>query len=264
MESFSYVGRADGIGNRIEEIIHLEVLCSKMKMECDYIWTNILESRTYEVCFVTENVSVRVNDQPAHPVKNFSDFDCSYNQTDILTAARKIRPKFNLSFKGAIHPIGVHIRGSDRIGSTHHHYMKNEEELLVYLSGAVDIINQRKPNHLFVCSEDNHYKNLFLKYIDHDLLVAPIYDPSIPSEYVDFFSLTLCDEVIMASRFSSFAVTASLIGNIPLISFVSDVVVEQRYQALFHYHLDFDKDLVKENILGRNIYKIRNIIDRNY
>ena len=47
----------------------------------------------------------------------------------------------------------------------------------------------------------------------------------------------------MTSKFSSFAITASLIGNIPVVSLREDAEVAKRYKALFEYQPNVDCEL---------------------
>ena len=47
----------------------------------------------------------------------------------------------------------------------------------------------------------------------------------------------------MTSKFSSFAITASLIGNIPVVSLREDAEVAERYKALFEYQPNVDCEL---------------------
>ena len=48
------------------------------------------------------------------------------NQNDILQAGKKIIPLFNIKFKNNIKPIGIHIRGSDRITEGKHNMNKEQ------------------------------------------------------------------------------------------------------------------------------------------
>jgi hypothetical protein len=37
---FYFIGRPDGIGNRIEQLIKLQEYCKKINVKCIYIWVN--------------------------------------------------------------------------------------------------------------------------------------------------------------------------------------------------------------------------------
>ncbi len=256
MINFSYIGRSDGLGNRVEEIINLESICSQMHAKCEYIWTNRYPIRSYDICFHGENVDIVVQKEPLYPVMQLSDFRISFSQEEIWASAKKIVPNFMISFKGNICPVGIHIRASDRIGQNHPHFMKDEKELQGYLSETIDVINKSEPKYVYVCSESERCRNILLRYLNKDIvIVKPTCDKKIPLEYVDFFALTLCSEIWMVSRFSSFSITASLIGNIPLITFIDDKGVRERYLALFKYQGSHGRKVVKERLLDRSILR---------
>jgi hypothetical protein len=256
MINFSYIGRPDGLGNRIEEIIKLELICSQTYAKCEYIWNNKYSTRSYDICFQSENVNIVVQREPLYPVKQLSDFKACFSQEEILTSAKKIIPNFSIYFEENIRPVGVHIRASDRIGQNHRHFMKDEKELQGYLSETIDVLNKNKPKYVYVCSESKRCRNVFLRYLNKDIeIVEPTYDKQIPPEYVDLFALTLCSEIWMVSRFSSFSITASLIGNIPLVTFIDDKEVRERYLAIFRYQLSHGREIVKESLLDRNILR---------
>ncbi len=127
--------------------------------------------------------------------------------------------------------------------------MKSGKELLQYFLKTVDTVNSMMPKYLFVCA-DNKYKREFLSLLNKEIcIVDPIYDPSVPDYYIDFFSLSLCEKVIMASKFSSFAIFSSLIGNLPLIAFVKDDNTDKRYKAKFQYDVNFSRISISDSLM---------------
>ena len=262
MKNFSYIGRPDGLGNRIEEIIRLEAICSQVHAKCEYIWINKHSNRSYDILIQGKNTNIVAQREPLYPVKTLSDFNAFFSQEEILASGKKIKPDFKIYFEEAILPVGIHIRASDRIGRNHPHFMKDERELQVYFSETIDALNKNKPKFLYVCSESKRIRKIFLSYLNKDIgIVQPLCDTNTPSEYVDFFALTLCSEVWMVSRFSSFSITASLIGNIPLITFVNDKEVKERYLAMFNYQRIYGRKIIKERLVDNNILgKIKSAI----
>lgn len=237
MNQFSFQGRPDGIGNRIEEIIYLEAICSKLDVTCEYVWRNLHAHRSYEVCFEAERVQVVTVPDSSLPVKGFADFNYTFTQEEILRCARLIRPRFDQSFPSGVRPVGVHIRGTDRIGLANHpHYMKDVDELKMYFVATLRALNELKPKQVFVCADSDNSKNVFLEHLNPAIDVIEARSAGgVSPEYVDFFALSNCSKIWMVSRFSSFSITASLIGNCPLVSFVNDPTTRQRYKALFEY-----------------------------
>lgn len=252
---FNFLGRPDGIGNRIEEIITIGAICQKEKLVANYIWRNTNKYRSYDIFFKTNLDNVKLSGKATKdlPNKSISDIqNTNLSQKEILVVAKKIEPCFNIYFKNYIKPVGIHIRGTDRIKNNDHpHFMKNKREFLSYLSNTILKINKECPNYVYICSDDSDYRNAFINKLDKNIIVVkPICDKGIPDEYIDFFALTKCEKIYMCSKFSSFAITASLIGNIPVVSFFRDEEVAKRYKALFHYEPDIP---VNNNILLHTI-----------
>ena len=220
----NFIGRSDGIGNRLEQIIKLEALCSRENTFVNYYWNN--KQRKYPILLTAKNVNiVSTSLSDTIPLQNFS-------RGEMLAAARLIKPTFDIHFKKK--PIGVHIRSTDRIGKDHPHFMLDNDEFNTYISKTIAIINEVKPKYLFVCADNDKCKRFFIKHLDKDIsIVEPICDA--PGEYRDFFALTLCKSIYMCSKFSSFSIVASLIGNIPIISHTYNKETENRYKAIFQY-----------------------------
>ena len=250
---FSFLGRPDGLGNRIEEIIRLESICSKIDAQCDYIWQNQHSERSYDIHLRGDNVSIVNDEMPRHPVKTWSDFGFAFGQYEILASAKKVMPDFPISFPESLRPVGVHIRGTDRIGVDHHpHFMKDETELRLFISETIAALNKIRPRFVFVCSESEQCRSVLLRHLEPGInIIEPNCDRKIPAEYVDLFALALCREIWMVSRFSSFSITAALLGNIPLFTFVDDQEVRSRYQAMFRYRDMIGSRLVKGALIGQ-------------
>lgn len=253
MVEFNFSGRPDGLGNRIEQIIMLEGVCSKKNITGNYVWNNDYVNRSYDILFSAKLMSINEK-----PIKNipfkwdetpeeqyfFSEF---LNQKDVLKASKTITPNFEIHFESPEKPIGIHIRGSDRIGRDHHHFMKDNEEFNKYISKTIALVNDLKPKFVYICSENEIYRKIFVKNLAKCIsVIDPICNEDIPNEYKDFFALTLCKTIYMCSKFSSFSITASLIGNIPLVAYFKDDLVAERYQAMFDYQLGFSGIKIKK------------------
>ena len=155
-------------------------------------------------------------------------------------SARHIIPKFKIYFEGNTRPTGIHIRASDRINShtNHPHFMKTHKELAQYMIRTINLINIKSPKYVFIASENDTLKNIIKNELNNSIMIIePKCDEEIPSEYKDFFALTLCDEIWMCSRFSSFSILASLVGGIPINTFYCDTDTKKRYKANFINHI---------------------------
>jgi len=238
MERYKFVGRPDGIGNRIEEIIILESICNKRNIIVDYIWNNIHPTRSYDIFMCSKNVKIIYN---SDAILQISEFQNDITQSEFMVAASKIKPLFDIRFIDNIRPVGIHLRGTDRIGEKHSHFMQDIKEFNFYLSKTIDRINRTKPKYIFISSDDRLVYNQFIKKIAKEIkIINPICNDSVPAEYIDFFALSLCSKIYMASKFTSFSICASLVGNIPIVSYSYDESVQQRYKAHFEYDIGFD------------------------
>ncbi|MEM9834248.1 MAG: hypothetical protein AAF944_26680 [Bacteroidota bacterium] len=247
MRNFNIIGRPDGLGNRIEEVILVHAYCSKKNQKANYIWQNKHKQRTYSVKFTCKNLKISDTIEIDIPFKKTSDLQLNIGQDEILKFAKDIVPSFNIRFESDIKPIGIHIRGTDRIlNNGHPHFMKDRKELFSYLSKTLELVNSIRPKYLFICSDDDKIRKIFIDNLDSKIvIVEPVYDKDVSAEYIDFFALTLCEKTVMCSKFSSFAITASLIANSPIVTFSYDEDVARRYQALFQYqpNISYNKDL---------------------
>ena len=258
--TFSFSGRPDGIGNRFEQLILLEAICREHRLTCEYLWHNKYEERSYGIFFKCRHVKVVDRAEPSFPLKTLEDFSTEHFQRDfVLSAAKGIQPFFDIAFEHP--PVGVHLRATDRIGRAHPHNMKNKKELYRYMSEALFAINKKKPRQLFVCSESESIREIFINHLDPSIqIVEPSAPKSIPSEYIDFFALSLCREIWMVSRLSTFSISASILGNIPLKTFVDDPRVFKRYFALFDLQPILGVDLIK----GITFRKLFNRLVRSF
>ena len=249
MQHKSFNGRIDGLGNRIEEIIRLEAFCQHHGYVCHYAWRNENDFRSYPILFTAKMVepTENVDCLQEHPL--IESISGEFDQTKILDAARQITPRFEIGFGEGSAPVGIHIRGTDRIGIDHPHFMKNEKEFKTFLLKTLHLVNQEKPKLVFVCADKKIYKDAFVSLLDDSIeIVEPECPEDVGGVYKDFFGLAKCNKIYMTSKFSSFAITASLIGNVPVVSLREDPEVADRYKALFEYQLNVDCELDFESL----------------
>ena len=53
-EVFHFIGRPDGLGNRIEELINIQEFCETNNKKCVYIWNNS-QARKYDIFIHFDN-----------------------------------------------------------------------------------------------------------------------------------------------------------------------------------------------------------------
>src|SRR6056297_11970 len=267
MENFNFIGRPDGLGNRLEENNEVSSICYKKNITENYVWCNQIVFRDYDILITSKNLKITKKAISNIPTRTISDLAESIEREKMIKAAKGIIPTFNICFKNNINPVGVHIRGTDRIKNNNHpHFMKNKKEFLDYLSKVVSLVNIEKPEYVCVCSDDKRYRNIFIENLDKSIqVITPICDKQVPNEYRDFFALTLCKEIYMCSKFSTFSIMASIIGNSPIVALVMDAEVAERYKAQFRYetdltnleHLSYNENLSLSNLLNNRYYGYR-------
>lgn len=238
MECFNFVGRPDGIGNRLEQLIKLNAYADKNKIKVNYIWKNKHKNRSYDIMLRTTGglINIATTPQPGVPFLTSRDIILDISREELIQYAGKIIPNFKITFEKNIKPLGVHLRGTDRIKNNKNpNFMKNKREFLAFLWNTIELVNKRKPKYLFVCSDDQKMRNFFIKNLSPAInIVMPVSDENIPLEYIDFFALSQCEEIIMCSRFSSFSALASLIGNLPLTVFYLHPETKNRFKLVCH------------------------------
>ena len=242
-----FEGRPHGLGNRLEEIIILEAYAEKNNYLIDYYWNNSLENFMWNDCVVRAQFDINFKSKLVNIIKQKQDETNSIsitnikeylNQNDILEAGKKIIPLFDIKFENNIRPIGIHIRGTDRIGEGKHN-MTIDKFNNIFMK-IINKINESDYKYVFVCSEYEHYKNEFIKNLNKNIkVVEPIINNiDIKNDSVDLFSLSLCSKIYLCSKFSSYSTIASIIGNIDLICNYDDIYeneIKERYKAKIKY-----------------------------
>lgn len=219
-------GRASGLGNRIEEVIVCEALCDLKKINITYTWAkNGAPNRLYPILFKTDGLNTKISTKPLGISRKNNirkGFYEQANQEIMLKASSKIKPTFNIKFENNIKPIGVHIRSTDRIANRGNKDQMTGEFFQKCFNHTIQLINELNPPYLFVASDDHSKKVNFISKLNNNItIVNPISDSKHPV-YDDFFGLSLCEKIYMCSKFSSFAICASLIGDIPIVSYIDE------------------------------------------
>ena len=136
---------------------------------------------------------------------------------------------FDVKFENDVTPIGLHIRATDKLVRNPGLNEMNVDILNKCIQHTIKILPNNIP--VFVCSDDKKYKSLFNS-------VNVITQHGSNNDYNDFFALTKCSKIYMCSLFSSYAITASMVGGIPLVSyFPCEKSSLGRYNAIVEYEL---------------------------
>lgn len=213
MKTFN--GRPDGIGNRIEELILLECNCIKNNISCNYYWKNIYKFRSYDILLNCKNIEIQ--NTKNHLTSNIIPEYDKYNHNEMINASKNItyikQLYVNFSY------ISVHIRSTDKLNNRHKDefsfdfFIEKINNTLAYLN-KIDT-----PEKIYIASDDDRYKQFFINNLNKNYqIVDPLLNQINDPIYKDYFSLVYSKKIIMVPKFSSFAATASLLGNNILVS----------------------------------------------
>lgn len=215
-----FVGRPDGIGNRIEEIYFLMAKHQLQGTEFEYLWNNIQANRydrIYPILLsapgvkITEMMSPRISRRNNKPLKK------DFTQQEVFAAARQIKPYLHIPTELLTDATGVHIRRGDKIRPNPADNEMTHDQSLHAQECALKFVNKNCKK-VFVCGDDKAAVERFKQNVNSDIEVLTLHSSSMP-EFFDYFCLSSCKEIVMASRISSYAITASVIGNCELHTF---------------------------------------------
>ena len=223
--SFNINGFPYGLGNKIEELLNLEAYCIRTGKKCNYYWNNEDDKRSYPILVGFKNINIqsehRFEDAIVLPGYLWLGPVFASRQ-EMLQAVKNMDIKFTFN-KPIDSYVGVHIRRTDRIQDvvTYCDYMDKDCADLLFMR-TVGLLNREKPKNLFVCSDDDKYKNIFIKLLDSNINIIRTNTMDCPQVYQDWYTLANSDKIIMCSKMSSFAAIASLVKDIPLVSFFNE------------------------------------------
>lgn len=238
-DSFVYLGRNDGLGNRLEEIIVLSALATKYGCDVTYLFHNVgaREDRSYDILFDLQNPRVtlkvagsssiklfkirrRFDLKNCLTVKDLASLRSMVSSNDIRASARKITPKFDFeSFPDQ--PIaGFHIRASDRIApNAGPHFLKSRSEMTENIGKCLAYLKSIQDMSVMFFSDEPQLvvetQKSFTK-IEHRPSVNSAIGDLVPDEYRDLFALSRCSLILLAGAPSSFCLVAAMIGGVPV------------------------------------------------
>ena len=248
----NYKGRGDGLGNRLLEITFLEYMAAKNNIKINYIWTNSSNrlDRTYPILIHSKNV--QLSEDPGLEVNFDKYFDKkssirSMNKEDWAYYANFIKPNFALEETNR-EIVSVHLRGGDKIINLNKQFFKNYStkkndhffntnlQYKYFQKKSIDYLNSTKPESLFICSDSDTVKNTYQKKIKFKHSYQQhMFQIEVPDVYFDFFNLAFSTKIIMVSKFSSFAIMASLVGKAKLMVY-KGTLVEDRFSKYVEYY----------------------------
>lgn len=235
-EKITFVGRNDGLGNRLEEIIVLNAYSIKYACHVKYLFNNIgaREDRTYELLFWVDNPifsvkkATKLNTVWARIVANLGFRSCFYisdldvfrrkvSKNNIRESAKKILPLFEYEEFPRDCITALHIRASDRISKERGpHFLQSRSDLENGIASCISYLSHKETSKILVFSEEPEIVAKVKKSIGNVLSIpkAVPKNKSLPSaEFRDLFAMSRCNFIILAGAPSSFCLIAALIGG---------------------------------------------------
>jgi len=241
-------GRSDGLGNRLEELIKLEIYCEIFDKKIIYRWNNSDPRFNYPIFFECKNIEIIETE------KKFMNnpFDKSVLWRDYVSKIREQfnakNIKFNFDDIEMQHiDLGIHIRARDRIVKNIDNIKSFSgystfEQLDKIVSKTLSYINKNFLNKtIFLATDDKEIENYFLSKLNENItiynpltdgvnsetfynkkiLVRGLENGTIGSQedLVDFYILSQCKEIMMSSHYSTFPITLALMRGVNLYGF---------------------------------------------
>jgi len=227
---FNVNGLPYGLGNKIEELVNLEAYCIRTRSVCRYYWNNEDPSFTYPALVKFKRIilsNYRLQDERP---KGFFDLDPVFTtREEKLRAIKNIKILVDFKKKDVSYT-GVHIRRGDRIKKEINGTENDIDYMDVTLADSLlertaKALNADPPKNVFICSDDEDSKRNFIGMLHSRITIidSPIDTPDdCPLVYKEFLALANSDKIYMCSKLSTFSAIASLINDIPLMSFFSE------------------------------------------
>lgn len=221
-------GRPDGLGNRIEELIHIEYFCEKHNETCNYYWNNTdaCDTRKYNLFLRCKNIIIQSEKKHDNSIcaskSDVINEDNNIKTRDILVKVSK-NITFSFDHKTTnIEYCAVHIRSTDKLLNRGPHEF-TKDVLLQRIDSTAKYINDSNIGCIVICCDDKRYESLLKSKLkpNVDILLNPfdcVHDPV----YRDYVTLINAKKIIMCPKYSSFSATASLLGDNVICSFYDD------------------------------------------
>lgn len=234
----------------------------------DYIIPNIIINNENNIEYYFHAISY----SPVNINKNLDKFSLEYISEIYNKIAENIQPsKYieSLIPNGLNNSYGIHLRRSDKIKSNDEYDIKKKSYLHIW-SNSIDeynyIINKTKEyilniikknnNELFfVCSEDKEYKLYFQNWIiqnggniiriNEELLTENHKNEQI-LPILELFCLSRCKEIIQGIKYSSYSITAALIGKHKKITNFLDI--DDNFTNIFKSVLNINNSKINLDI----------------
>lgn len=223
-KSLIFYGRPDGLGNRYEELALLSDFAVSNNVFIKYYWNNT--GNWKYVCRIkAKNIEIiEIDSVDPWPTKNFES--TRYWREYISSRNIYHNKNVTLDFKPPQVDkkyISILTRGSDRVLKRTKNIppgFQSEQDLekSIQLAKQYLVLN-KKTLPISIHSEDEKLENYVSNILsDFEQISIPKFD-NLEKAYQDLLGLINSEEIILCSKFSSFALTAAMISNKKIIKF---------------------------------------------
>lgn len=213
-KTFYFIGRPDGIGNRVEELIKIQEYCEVHNMKCIYIWRNT-SFRNYSVSITFENIEIRSTITPEEQTR-------ALRNVMQRTFGHKVKYNFTFQVDNDLnYDIIIHLRATDRITFTDKHKDFSTIEMFnSFINKTIEYVNNDNSVSTYtIVTDDIRYKEKVKKNINKEY-VELLYNSNVHKDWLDFYYLTKPNKyVVMCCQFSSYSICASILGDKKLMIF---------------------------------------------
>lgn len=259
MKKLIFYGCPAGLGNRYEELFRLSSFATNYDIEINYFWNNSTNIK-YRNLFTAQNLKIEeISNLKNWPTKNFesSRYWREFISSQIITKSENI--KLRIENKNEILDyVALHIRGTDRIVEGNQippgFQSKEESEMTIFYAKQY-LKNTKNSLPIAIFSEDNNLKKRVQNELGtFDIISLPPID-SIEKDYEDLFYLSQAKSIIMCSKYSTFALTASSLGKNKLVTFFDNNNSEMKLWNLniYSYKENYENIFNKSNNLENEI-----------
>jgi|MDTC01.2.fsa_nt_gb hypothetical protein len=274
-----FKGRPDGMGNRVQELIQLDYFAEKFSHRIIYYWnisqkdkgiSKILGPVDYPCRFKCKNIEF------VHDISQWRSetFESSVYWQEYISYDRYPHNTSNIEYSFSIKHtnkpyIGIHTRSLDRIikKMTLEDKYRGLSDIETYNYAVSETIkylqNQNKYEYLYICGDSVSEVDRIKKMVGNGFKFIEYENPqNIEQYYVDMYLLTEASEVIMASLFSSFAITAPILKNKAFITFFQNYETEvNRFPLNYVYKGKYQDQTTIINLNSSfQPYKVKSLI----
>lgn len=202
------IGRPDGLGNRLEQVARASAVATATQHQAIYVWNLSTRWDRNYLPLLSAPIQILLTPIPLRPTKLTS----TISTQAFLKASKQIRLKFTTTSPVQSDAV-VHLRGTDRVipngGKTlHPHFMSPHMQNAV-LKRCFNLCTERFRVVSIIGDDSGEVKKFGQALMRAGITVV---DGAAKTPWQALRQLAAASQIVMASRFSSFALMGAAIG----------------------------------------------------